>query len=90
METLAHLKAELIAAITAIVSFIIWLVKLESDTKKNAESIRALYKLRNEDIADAVRQRTEDREAATESRKNTHDMLVEMQRDIKQILSRGS
>ena len=90
METLAHLKAELIAAITAIVSFIIWLVKLESDTKKNAESIRGLHKLRNEDIADAVRQRTEDREAATESRKNTHDMLVEMQRDIKQILSRGS
>ncbi|MDN3712179.1 hypothetical protein QWZ10_10950 [Paracoccus cavernae] len=60
------------------VSFVAWLVRLEARVNANAKEIARL------EI-----QMDEDRRDAKDSRRETHDLLREVQRDIKLLLGRG-
>jgi hypothetical protein len=85
METLTTWKGELFAALSATLAFVVWLLKLENGTKKNAEGIRGLHKLRSEDAAVATRQRAEDFQSSRDARKVTNDRLERMETDMREI-----
>lgn len=67
------------AMIAAAIGFGVWLVRLEGRVNANAKEISRLEE-----------QMDEDRRDAKDSRKETHDLLREVQRDIKLLLGRGA
>lgn len=61
--------------IGAAVGAVIWAIRLEGRLTKAASDIRALW-----------RQREEDQTSASSSRREVHDALNDLQRDVKDIL----
>lgn len=65
--------------IASAIAVVIWLVRLEGRVNENTKEIARLEA-----------QMDEDRRDAKDSRKETHDLLREVQRDIKLLLGRGA
>lgn len=65
------------AAILALVSFVAWLVRMESKTKANEREIQRLWEQRKEDLAHADK-----------ARDAQNSILAEMRADIKLLLQR--
>jgi len=61
----------------ALVAFIVWLVRLEAKGLQNEREIKRLWNQRKEDL-----------EAAREDRQRIHDILAEIQSDIKQLIGK--
>ena len=59
------------------VAFLVWMIRLESKGLQNEREIKRLWN-----------QRKEDQDAAREDRKRIHDILAEIQSDIKQLIGR--
>jgi len=70
---------EILAAGSAVVAFLIWLIRLEAKALGNEKEITRLWKQRKEDL-----------EQAQTSRDETNKMLAEMRADIKMILKNSS
>ncbi|AZV00352.1 hypothetical protein [Paracoccus sulfuroxidans] len=67
------------AMVAAAIGFGVWLVRLEARVNANAKEIARLEA-----------QMEEDRRDAKDSRRETHELLREVQRDIKLLLGRGA
>jgi len=61
----------------AVVAFLVWLVRLEAKGLQNEREIKRLWNQRKEDL-----------EAAREDRQRIHDILAEIQSDIKQLIAK--
>ena len=61
----------------ALVAFIVWLVRLEAKGLQNEREIKRLWNQRKEDL-----------NAAREDRQRIHDILAEIQSDIKQLIGK--
>jgi hypothetical protein len=61
--------------IAAFIGAVVWAIRLEGRLAKVVDDIRALW-----------RQRAEDQQTASASRKEVHDALGELQTDVKDIL----
>ena len=61
----------------ALVAFIVWLVRLEAKGLQNEREIKRLWNQRKEDL-----------DAAREDRQRIHDILAEIQSDIKQLIGK--
>jgi len=61
----------------AFVAFIVWLVRLEAKGLQNEREIKRLWNQRKEDL-----------DAAREDRQRIHDILAEIQSDIKQLIGK--
>jgi len=72
-EWVMHWWALLLGAI----AFVVWLVRLESKGLQNEKEIKRLWSQRKEDL-----------EAAREDRQRIHDILSEIQADIKQLIGK--
>ena len=59
------------------VAFLVWMIRLESKGLQNEREIKRLWN-----------QRKEDMDAAREDRKRIHDILAEIQSDIKQLIGK--
>ena len=59
------------------VAFLVWMIRLESKGLQNEREIKRLWN-----------QRKEDQDAAREDRKRIHDILAEIQSDIKQLIGK--
>jgi len=59
------------------VAFLVWMIRLESKGLQNEREIKRLWNQRKEDL-----------DAAREDRKRIHDILAEIQSDIKQLIGR--
>jgi hypothetical protein len=59
------------------VAFLVWLIRLESKGLQNEREIKRLWNQRKEDL-----------DAAREDRKRIHDILAEIQSDIKQLIGK--
>lgn len=70
---------EMVAAGSAVVAFLIWLIRLESKALGNEREIKRLWQQRKEDL-----------DHAQTSRDETNKMLAEMRSDIKMILKNFS
>jgi len=70
---------EILAAGSAVVAFLIWLIRLEAKALGNEKEIKRLWQQRKEDL-----------EQAQTSRDETNKMLAEMRSDIKMILKHSS
>lgn len=66
---------EILAAGSAFVAFLIWLIRLEAKALGNEKEIKRLWQQRKEDL-----------EQAQNARDETNKMLAEMRTDIKMIL----
>jgi len=66
---------EILAAGSAAVAFLIWLIRLEAKALGNEKEIKRLWQQRKEDL-----------EQAQNARDETNKMLAEMRTDIKMIL----
>jgi hypothetical protein len=58
-------------------AFLAWLIRLESKGLQNEREIKRLWNQRKEDL-----------DAAREDRKRIHDILAEIQSDIKQLIGK--
>jgi len=72
-EWISHWWSLLLGAI----AFIAWLVRLEAKGLQNEREIKRLWNQRKEDL-----------EAAREDRQRIHDILAEIQSDIKQLIAK--
>ena len=63
--------------LVAAVALIVWLVRLESRGLQNERDIKRLWNQRKEDL-----------DAAREDRQRIHDILAEIQSDIKQLIGK--
>jgi len=70
---------EILAAGSAVVAFLIWLIRLEAKALGNEKEIKRLWQQRKEDL-----------EQAQTARDETNKMLAEMRTDIKMILKHSS
>jgi len=70
---------EILAAGSAFVAFLIWLIRLEAKALGNEKEIKRLWQQRKEDL-----------EQAQTSRDETNKMLAEMRSDIKMILKNSA
>jgi len=61
----------------AVVAFVVWLVRLEAKGLQNEREIKRLWNQRKEDL-----------DAAKEDRQRIHDILSEIQSDIKQLIAK--
>ena len=61
----------------AFVTFLIWLIRLESRSVENSKEIKRLWN-----------QRREDMELSRQSREDTNKMLAEIRDDIKALISK--
>lgn len=61
----------------AVVGFLVWLIRLESKGLQNEREIKRLWNQRKEDL-----------DAAREDRQRIHDILTEIQKDIKSLISK--
>jgi len=61
----------------AVVAFLVWLVRLEAKGLQNEREIKRLWNQRKEDL-----------DAAREDRQRIHDILAEIQSDIKQLIGK--
>ncbi len=77
-DSMDYLK-EILAAGSAVVAFLIWLIRLEAKALGNEKEIKRLWQQRKEDL-----------EQAQTSRDETNKMLAEMRSDIKMILKNSS
>jgi hypothetical protein len=59
------------------VAFLVWMIRLESKGLQNEREIKRLWNQRKEDL-----------DAAREDRKRIHDILAEIQSDIKQLIGK--
>ena len=59
------------------VAFLVWMIRLESKGLQNEREIKRFWNQRKEDL-----------DAAREDRKRIHDILAEIQSDIKQLIGR--
>jgi hypothetical protein len=59
------------------VAFLVWMIRLESKGLQNEREIKRLWNQRKEDL-----------DAAREDRKRIHDVLAEIQSDIKQLIGK--
>jgi len=59
------------------VAFLVWMIRLESKGLQNEREIKRLWNQRKEDL-----------DAAREDRKRIHDVLAEIQFDIKQLIGK--
>ena len=59
------------------VAFVVWMIRLESKGLQNEREIKRLWNQRKEDL-----------DAAREDRKRIHDILAEIQSDIKQLIGK--
>lgn len=62
--------------ILALVSFFVWLIRLESRSIENGKEIKRLWHQRKEDL-----------EVSKQSREETNKMLAEIRDDIKALIS---
>jgi len=76
METMTLLKT-LWPIIVGFVAFLAWLIRLESKGLQNEREIKRLWNQRKEDL-----------DAAREDRQRIHDILTEIQQDIKALIAR--
>ena len=60
-----------------VVAFVVWLVRLESKGLQNEREIKRLWNQRKEDL-----------DAAREDRQRIHNILTEIQSDIKQLIAK--
>ena len=65
------------ALLLGVIGFIVWLVRLEAKGLQNEKEIKRLWSQRKEDL-----------EAAREDRQRIHDILSEIQADIKQLIGK--
>ena len=65
------------ALLLGVVGFIVWLARLEAKGLQNEKEIKRLWSQRKEDL-----------EAAREDRQRIHDILSEIQADIKQLIGK--
>jgi len=63
--------------VLALVSFFVWLIRLESRSVENSKEIKRLWN-----------QRREDMELSRQSREETNKMLGEIRDDIKSLIAR--
>lgn len=63
--------------VSALIAFVVWLVRLESRSEQNAREIRRIW-----------HQRKEDMETAKQSRQETSAMLSEIRDDIKALIAK--
>lgn len=61
----------------AAVAFLVWLVRLEAKGLQNEREIKRLWNQRKEDL-----------DAAREDRQRIHDILTEIQQDIKALIAK--
>jgi len=61
----------------AVVAFVVWLVRLESKGLQNEREIKRLWNQHKEDL-----------DAAREDRQRIHNILSEIQSDIKQLIAK--
>lgn len=61
----------------AVVAFLVWLVRLEAKGLQNEREIKRLWNQRKEDL-----------DAAREDRQRIHDILTEIQQDIKALIAK--
>ena len=59
------------------VAFLVWMIRLESKGLQNEREIKRLWNQRKEDL-----------DAAREDRTRIHDILAEIQSDIKQLIGK--
>jgi hypothetical protein len=59
------------------VAFLVWMIRLEGKGLQNEREIKRLWNQRKEDL-----------DAAREDRKRIHDILAEIQSDIKQLIGK--
>jgi hypothetical protein len=59
------------------VAFLVWMIRLESKGLQNEREIKRFWNQRKEDL-----------DAAREDRKRIHDILAEIQSDIKQLIGK--
>ena len=59
------------------VAFLVWMIRLEGKGLQNEREIKRLWNQRKEDL-----------DAAREDRKRIHDVLAEIQFDIKQLIGK--
>lgn len=66
---------ELLAAGSAVIATVVWLIRLEAKALSNEKEVKRLWQQRKEDL-----------EHAQNARDETNKMLAEMRTDIKMIL----
>lgn len=59
------------------VAFLVWMIRLEGRGLQNEREIKRLWNQRKEDL-----------DAAREDRQRIHDILAEIQKDVKQLIGK--